>query len=306
VRDIVFKWCGVIFIAGYHSPNKSAADFNSYLENLSPYVREYKDSPLIVIGDFNARHAHWDRKGTKPRGRVFDWWINEHNLHFITKKFVPTCINAHGQSVIDLALGNSACHRLNCQWRIGDLMPSSDHRIITIKWEDRMPRLTQRHVDQAFPRWSFKRLNLDIFRAVLFIENWNEPALTSSDSCVEFLTHVIEKASDISMPKNAGKSKAPVYWWNEELANLRKICIKNRRKLIRSRKKNDANASRIANREYKISLKNLKTSVKRAKSNCWKDLLNTIDTDPWGLPYKIVMRKLKMASHPICESLPRD
>jgi len=104
--------------------------------------------------------------------------------------------------------------------------------------------------------------------AILHIENWNKSAFLSSDSYVSFLTHIIEKASDLSMPKNIGKSKTPVYWWNDELAELRKTCIKNWRQLIRIKTKNNSYAFRSVNREYKISLKNLKIAGRKAKSNC--------------------------------------
>jgi hypothetical protein len=47
------------------------------------------------------------RKGTKLRDAIFEAWINEMDLHLINDKYVPTCINIRGSSVIDLALGNT-------------------------------------------------------------------------------------------------------------------------------------------------------------------------------------------------------
>jgi len=163
---VIIKWCGVIIIAGYFSPNRPVSDFALYLDKLSSRTNEYKDTPLLIIGDFNARHARWDSMGTKPRGKIFDTWIRERELYIINDVLIPTCINARGQSTIDLSLGNISSYKLKCKWTIGDLIPSSDHRIINIKWGDTMPRLIQKRVDHCFPRWTFKKLNLNIFCAV--------------------------------------------------------------------------------------------------------------------------------------------
>jgi len=38
------------------------SDLNNCLDTLSPWIREYKDVPLLVIGDFNSMHARWDPK----------------------------------------------------------------------------------------------------------------------------------------------------------------------------------------------------------------------------------------------------
>lgn len=292
-------------IAGYYSPNRPVSDFVLYLDKLSSRVNEYKDMPLLIIGDFNARHARWDSMGTKPRGKIFDSWISEHELYIINDTLVPTCINARGQSTIDLALGNISSYKLKCNWTIGDLIPSSDHRLINIKWGDRMLKLIQKRVDQCFPRWAYKKMNLDIFRAVLYAENWKEKTFHTSDQYVDSLNKILEKACNLSMPKNMGNSKAPAYWWNDDIAGLRRICILNRRRLTRIRGKNarDLDAIIRANREYKILLKNLKTAIYRAKLSCWNELLSNLDQDPWGLPYKIVTNKLRPAAHPICESL---
>lgn len=36
-------------------------------------------------------------------------------------------------------------------------------------------------------------------------------------------------------------------------------------------------------------------AVQRSKKNCWNELVQSVVCDPWGNPYKLVMRKLKEA-----------
>jgi len=60
----------------------------------------------------------------------------------------------------------------------------------------------------------------------------------------------------------------------------------------------------MAKNKVKEARKMIKISIMKAKDNCWKELLATLEMDPWGMPYKIVTKKLVSSNRPICESLP--
>ncbi|KAI4485714.1 hypothetical protein M0802_012575 [Mischocyttarus mexicanus] len=49
--------------------------------------------------------------------------------------------------------------------------------------------------------------------------------------------------------------------------------------------------------------KDLGKAIKDAKRKAWEDLLQTIDRDPWGKPYKMVMGRLRPAAPPITSVL---
>lgn len=40
----------------------------------------------------------------------------------------------------------------------------------------------------------------------------------------------------------------------------------------------------------------LVTAIKKAKDDAWKKLCNMVESDPWGTPYKLVMKKLARAA----------
>lgn len=48
---------------------------------------------------------------------------------------------------------------------------------------------------------------------------------------------------------------------------------------------------------YRRSKRELSRAILAAKKSSWNELLSTVDADPWGLPYKIVMRKLATGSN---------
>ena len=37
----------------------------------------------------------------------------------------------------------------------------------------------------------------------------------------------------------------------------------------------------------------LRIAIRKYKTESWKNLIETINSDPWGLPYKIVIKKLR-------------
>jgi len=54
---------------------------------------------------------------------------------------------------------------------------------------------------------------------------------------------------------------------------------------------------------YKSARKKLRVEINSAKSSAWQELINTIEEDPWGLPYKLVLGKLKSPTSALTEIL---
>ena len=44
---------------------------------------------------------------------------------------------------------------------------------------------------------------------------------------------------------------------------------------------------------YKEARRMLRIAILKCKTESWKNLIKTINGDPWSLPYKIVMDKLR-------------
>ena len=70
----------------------------------------------------------------------------------------------------------------------------------------------------------------------------------------------------------------------------------------RARKANRPNA--IEEQEaYKEARRIIRIAIRKCKTDSWKNLIETISSDPWGLPYKIVMDKLRRSRG---SSVPED
>lgn len=94
------------------------------------------------------------------------------------------------------------------------------------------------------------------------------------------------------------------FWWSDDIARLRAIAVQARRRVTRSRR--NRNLINDAESAYRLAKRALRIAIKRAKNKAWSELIATIDKDPWGLPYKIVLGKLRRSSPTHSETLERD
>ncbi|XP_070160599.1 uncharacterized protein [Polyergus mexicanus] len=67
---------------------------------------------------------------------------------------------------------------------------------------------------------------------------------------------------------------------------------------------NTGSRSTLVRWESVLDLTNdLSAAIRRAKARAWDELLRSLDADPWGRPYKLVMNKLKAWAPPATETL---
>lgn len=84
----------------------------------------------------------------------------------------------------------------------------------------------------------------------------------------------------------------PVSWWNTDIVEQRKACLKARRLYTRKRKKAGEPGSIIERENFRLQRKELTEKILEAKDRNWSELCAQVDGDPWGIPYRIVMKKL--------------
>jgi len=92
------------------------------------------------------------------------------------------------------------------------------------------------------------------------------------------------------MPKGRySGGKKPAYWWSQDIARLREECNKTRRRVKKGHLQPDQDQRR---EEFRRARKELKVAIRDSKRNSWNNLCKQVETDPWGLPYKLVTKKL--------------
>ncbi|KAH8295235.1 hypothetical protein KR018_009020, partial [Drosophila ironensis] len=118
-----------------------------------------------------------------------------------------------------------------------------------------------------------------------------ENPVGQAETMVANLNLLPEKTCDATMPrrKNSRKNRPPVYWWWDTLRNMRAESHSARRRAQRARER-DNHPQLIE--QYKLARATLQKEIAKAKAGAFKELLTSIDEDPWGMAYKIVYKRI--------------
>jgi len=142
----------------------------------------------------------------------------------------------------------------------------------------------------------------DLFEEVF---NWTfESGLPagSVDEIVLRIADMVSIACDVSAKRIKWlNKKRGVYWWNEEVANARRRCVAVRCLLTRRRRRG-GNYDDLETL-YRKARREFCRHIKKAKPKVWSELIQTLDVDPWGRPYKLVMGRLRRSGPTLLELL---
>lgn len=277
---------GVHLYSCYMPPSMTQEDFEAVLDRL---VADAKDrSPVAIAGDFNAWAVEWGSERTNKRGQALLEAFSVLNLQLLNDGKLPTFVKGEARSMIDLTFLSSGLVIDNADWLVRDIYTHSDHRAIT--W------IAARHksCEEQPPRtnssrgWKVSAFDAGTLRA--FIEGYSACGSTAEEKVHDVMGKVVG-ACDAAMPRRGSRHPhKSVYWWNENISQLRQECNRARRLAQRARKKPTFPNLEAA---YKLARSKLTTAIKCSKKQCWAELIDEVDNDPWGKPYKVVMTKLK-------------
>uniref|UniRef100_A0A2S2PHN8 Uncharacterized protein n=1 Tax=Schizaphis graminum TaxID=13262 RepID=A0A2S2PHN8_SCHGA len=146
----------------------------------------------------------------------------------------------------------------------------------------------------------------------LLIAEWLNPAADhigqGATSITDLYDSHVRTPCDIALARRSdpSSSRKPVHWWSPELTAIRGQCSSARRRKMRLaarlrriqldaddpvavRAAAEAEAAAVQLRACK---KTLKVAIAVSKIACWDELVQTVESDPFGKPYKLVMQKL--------------
>jgi hypothetical protein len=267
----------------YFSPNRSDDEYAKFLSDLETDIRAQRGN-IIVAGDFNAKSTAWGCPKTSKRGAMLEETMATCHLHCANEGRAPTFLREHTQqgSIIDITLADESSLSKVMNWRVLQDHTHSDHRYITYELRDEQ---TTRSAKQG-KGWCVRKMDEEALLTT-FALNIGRTEELDAIRTVERTSAALRAACNASMPRRRQNIKTAAHWWNDEIADLRKRCVTSRRWLQRTRGR-DPNAA-ASYRETKILLSN---AIRESKKRCWEELVATVDEDPWGLPYRLVRKKL--------------
>nr|CAI5845681.1 unnamed protein product [Callosobruchus analis] len=186
----------VVIYSCFFSPNALLETYEKELTELREAILSV-NKETILGGDFNAKSADWGNKPTFERG-------------------APS-------SIIDLTLATEGIARKCNQWQVLGEESLSLHNYIS--WDIDFMSVPLHIHDSKTSNWILKHLDNGKFNTAL-------QTLLKSKSIdnADQLMDTITAACNQSMPQRANTSRrGPVYWWTQEIGELRRECLKARR-----------------------------------------------------------------------------
>lgn len=120
-----------------------------------------------------------------------------------------------------------------------------------------------------------------------------EPLESKADR-MQDIQRIIEEPCEASLNKAFPPrgSRNPNYWRNNAIARLRRETLRKRRLVQRPRRQNKEGAVQLQ-ADYRKRRKKLRAAFYSNKRLAWKEFTATFGRDPWGLPYKRVIARLR-------------
>lgn len=258
-----------------------------------------RDSPIIVGGDFNAASTMWGSRRTNTRGNLLEEWAAECDLRVVNVGCTPTCVRPQGESIVDVTWSSPDTIDKIRNWSVVDTETLSDHNYIVFEIIETNKK-NQMEPNKLGIRWNWRKADLDIYQAVMI---WSSSVIKSegipAEEYVNWTEKTFRNACDACTNRVHRKPEKPcMYWWNSNIAQMRTKAIRARRAWKRSRRiRGDRpEETNKFESEYRNVKKELRKTIGEAKNQSWKELIQTIEEDPWGLPYKLVLGRLRKAA----------
>lgn len=93
----------------------------------------------------------------------------------------------------------------------------------------------------------------------------------------------IETVHDKVSRRRPATPRRSVFWWNDEIAVLKRTCIAALRDYQWAGRRGFPRAD--MHEAFKRARKSLRITIRTAQEKAWKDLVNTVKADPWGRAY---------------------
>lgn len=211
-------------------------------------------------------------------------------------------------SVVDITFVTPTVAARMSGWKVLEETETlSDHLYIRfrVSAQPAQQQRLARRGNSRFPRWATSRFDSSMATEAAIVEAWCDPPLedVGVEGRASRLREMLTAVCDAAMPRQRRPvAKRSVYWWSEEIAALRRTSNAARRQYTHCRRRiHTAEEEEERYRALKNAKEALRLAITKAKDEGYGQLLEGLDRDPWGRPYKMVRNKLKHG--PLIDSL---
>lgn len=307
---VAAEWGEYIVVGTYFSPNRGLTEFETFLDTVRTVIERQVSRPIILLGDLNAKSRAWGNPADNARGRALQIWAVLSGMSLLNRGSTHTCVRHQGGSVVDVSFATPAVARKVENWRVEeDVETMSDHMYIRFEISSTPGTLASSTATSRFPRWALTRLDREVAKEAAMVQGWVLPVGGQSHNVDEMASRMrtaLTEVCDSAMPRIRRRlHRRQVYWWNDEIANLRTACNTARRVYVRCRRRfgHDPAMEHTLHENYRQAKKSLQLAIKKAKTQAREELLSGLNRDPWGRPYRAARKKLRNHGAPITTTM---
>lgn len=286
-----------LIVSAYISPNVGQQEADVVLEAISHTIKLERRLHTIVAGDFNAKAKEWGNIVENRRGRKMLEWMGDEDMYFLNDGRKPTFVRGDQVSFIDLTMCRLPTLNLIREWMVRDeVLSCSLHRFVSFLFASvsgntspRVRGLGEKTGNQM--GWKYVAdEHKDVFTRT-FAQLCEVQEITKA----EHLESTLIDACNSALPKKKSRNNLhePVYWWTEDIATIRRNCIRKMRKVTRiNRTRASQEEKNLARREFKQAKLELRLAILKSKEDGWRRICEEVEVDVWGIGYKIATKKL--------------
>lgn len=273
----------------YVSPNITLQEFDLKLQGLETHIRSATFRvPTVVCGDFNAKSTEWGCPATDKRGAALADAASSIGLSFANIGNTFTFRRGNTGSTVDVTMADETTIGRVHGWKVLESYSHSDHQYVSFRVDETPTASRPRNA--SLKGWKVRQLDRDSLVEVIGSQRRLVETAQGAEEKAKALMKLASLACDAAMPRRGGTPlKKTAYWWNTDIAELRKGCLAARRRAQRKFCSPEEAA------RYQEARKLLTDAIRKSKDACWRELCQDVDRDPWGLPYKLVRGKLRRA-----------
>lgn len=292
---VIAKVNGVLFCSCYAPPSWSTERFTQMLDCMTTALTGRR--PVVIAGDFNAWAVEWGSRNTNQRGQILLEALAVLDVDLANVGAKSTFSRNGAESIIDVTFCSPGLTS-SSNWRVDDGYTHSDHLAVrySIDYNNSRQRVEEAARSRPSPRrWKTSYFNDEVLREALRRER-NLLGLSGDE-----LVAVLTRACDATMPRKVHprNGRPPTYWWTQAIANLRRACLRARRRMQRARTEQEREERRAVFTAAKVALK---SEIRASKKACFEGLCQSANANPWGDAYRIVMAKTRGATAPTEQS----
>jgi ribonuclease HI len=261
----------------YQEPNST-----TIIDNFHSIISPYTNKPIIIAGDYNARHTHWDKKNNK-QGLALVPIMEDLNLSLTNEPHQPTFdhFNGSGSSTIDLVLINDRASSLLISTSVADdeLDVQSDHRPVIIQSAKAAKMKPFIKIVRNWKKTDWENLELELSNnlqeAVVQLKHNLPPTPSTLDTYYKNITAAIQKSIDSKVPtaRICEKSKP---WWTDELNTLKQAANQARRAITKFTKANGETNQHLQT-QYLRKRRAFHEAIKKAKMKHARKIANGLN-----------------------------